>query len=62
MKLPAGEPIKKKRLNWKLSALILVIAVICYFLMGTLGNLWGTGWVIILIAAIGCGVFSDLGA
>ena len=61
-KFPAGEPIKKKRLNWKLSALILVIAVICYILMGTLGNLWGTGWVIILIAAIACGVFSDLGA
>ena len=61
-KLSAGEPIKKKRLNWKLSALILVIAVICYILMGTLGNLWGTGWVIILIATIACGVFSDLGA
>lgn len=61
-KLSAGEPTKKKRLNWKLSALILVIAVICYILMGTLGNLWGTGWVIILIAAIACGVFSDLGA
>ena len=61
-KLPAGEPTKKKHLNWKLSALILVIAVICYILMGTLGNLWGTGWVIILIAAIACGVFSDLGA
>ena len=49
---------RRNALSEKICAVIMILAIIAYLLMGFLGDLWHPGWIVFPVAALLCGIIS----